>query len=126
MGDLDVIILCGNMEYKEKSISSAENHFHHGPGNSSYVHVMGAGMKDPKGIEPPVLYYQEGSCAPLGCQNAGDYLQEVLHTIPVLRATSTLFGGGGSINWGKYINKKTFPFIVVAFGVLAYFLTGGK
>ncbi len=126
MGSLDAWILCGNMEVKKKSVDSSESHFHHGPGNSSYVYVAGSGQKDPDGIEPPVLTYQEGMCAPLGCQNAGDYLQEVLHTIPVLRATATMYGGSAGVSWGKYFNRKTFPIIIVVLAVLAYFLTGGK
>lgn len=124
MSDLDVWILRSNMELKHKSIDPADNHFHEGGANKSYANITGSGFKDPTGKESPWLIYQENNCIPFGCQRADDDLEEILHTIPTMKALATLYGGGSSIDWGKYLNMKTIPFIVIGVIILYYFVQG--
>jgi len=124
MGGLDVWILRGDMTLKKKSMASDESHIHHGDG--CYLNIMGSGLKDPEGKTPPVLLFQEGNTVPKGAQRSGDDLMEKVFTVPDLKATAKASRGGSGINWGKYFNLKTLPFILIGIAVLAYFATGGK
>ena len=121
MPDLDVIILCANMDEKHKTMASHESHVHYGDG--CYLNILGAGLKDPKGIAPPFLLFQEGNAIPKAAQRADDDLIEKTFTVPQLKAVGSVHGGPG-INWGKYINLKTIPFIILGVAVLAYLLSG--